>query len=259
MKCDDAKAYFAGALAGVARPAHDFDAHLAICPDCRAELEQMQLLWAQLGTLPSEEPTPALRRNFYEMLDRARQTESARPANRLKALFRGPFLVPLAAAACLIVGLFAGYLSGRPAKTDTELAQLRGEVANLRQAVALSLLQNSSAGDRLRGVTYSNEMGDPDHEVLAALLDRLNYDSNVNVRLAAVDALQRFGRDAVVRQGLRETLVKQQSPLVQIAVIELLSEWKDRQSAPALRSLAQKDSINPAVRQRAERALTRFE
>jgi HEAT repeat protein len=259
MRCDDAKAYFADALAGSTRPARDFDAHLAVCPDCRAELEKMQSLWAQLGELPSEEPTPALRRNFYEMLDRARAEQATRPANRFKALMRSAFFVPAAAAACLLVGLFAGYMTSRPAKSDTELAQLRGEVASLRQVVALSLLQNQSASDRLRGVTYSNEMGQANSDVLAALIDRLNYDSNVNVRLAAVDALQRFGRDAVVRQGLRESLPRQQSPLVQIALIELLAEWKDPQAAPVVQSLARQESLNPAVRQRAERALTRFE
>jgi hypothetical protein len=259
MRCEEMRAHFADVLSGSSRAERELEPHLAICPECRGELARMRALWSELGRLPQEEPSPALQRRFYEMLDHAKQAEASRPVNRLKSWMRGPLFVPLAAAACLLIGLFAGYLTGRPGKSETEVAQLRGEVASLRQVVALSLLQNQSAADRLRGVTYSNEMGDPDREVLAALLDRLNYDSNVNVRLAAVDALQRFGRDAVVRQGARESLAKQQSPLVQIALIELVSEWKDRQSAPVLQRLAAQPSLNPSVRQRAERALTRFQ
>jgi len=256
MRCDDAKAYFADVLTGAKRGSTELDAHIAVCPDCRVDLERMQLLWDQLGSLPVEEPSPALRRRFYALLDEAKAVESSRLPNRFRAWLRTPALFPITAAACLLLGLMLG--RGAP-KPDNEMSQLRGEVASLRQIVALSLLQNQSASDRLRGVTYSSEVRQPDQEVLAALVDRLNYDSNVNVRLAAIDALQRFTRDPMVRQGVRDSLVRQDSPLVQIALIEWLTEAHDPQAKAALERLSKETTLNPAVKQRAERALVRLQ
>ena len=69
------------------------------------------------------------------------------------------------------------------------MAQLRGQVENLRQMVALSMLQQQSPSARMRGVTYSEKIAQPDPQVLDALLQAVNHDSNVNVRLSAVDAL----------------------------------------------------------------------
>jgi len=257
MRCDDAKAYFADVLTGAKRGTHELDSHIAVCPDCRHDLERMQLLWDQLGSIPVDEPTPALRRRFYALLDEAKRTEGARLPNRFRSWLRSPAFFPITAAACLLIGLALGRVGG--GKPDTEMSQLRGEVASLRQIVALSLLQNQSASDRLRGVTYSTEVNQPDREVLAALVDRLNYDTNVNVRLAAIDALQRSMRDPMVRQGVRESLARQDSPLVQLALIELMSEARDPQAKAALERLTREASLNPAVKLKAERALLRLE
>ena len=57
---------------------------------------------------------------------------------------------------------------------------------------ALSLLQQQSASDRLRGVSYSYQMDKGDVQIREALLETLNSDSSVDVRLAAVDALRRM-------------------------------------------------------------------
>ena len=53
---------------------------------------------------------------------------------------------------------------------DPRVAQLRGEVSSMRQMVALSLLQQQSAGERLRGVSYAYQVPSSDTEVLSALL-----------------------------------------------------------------------------------------
>ena len=46
------------------------------------------------------------------------------------------------------------------------MAQLRGQVESLRQLVALSMLQEQSPSARLRGVTYSYQIAQPDPQVL---------------------------------------------------------------------------------------------
>ena len=128
----------------------------------------------------------------------------------------------------------------------------------MRQLVTLSLLQQQSATDRLRGVDWAYRLDQNDAEVLDALFHTLNQDSNVNVRLSAVDALQRF-TTAQVRGELREALPQQTSPLVQIALIDSLAEARDRESRGVLEQLRQRPDVDPSVKTRIERALGRLQ
>ena len=92
----------------------------------------------------------------------------------------------------------------------------------------------------------------PNNEVLTALLNTVKYDSNVNVRLAAVDALHQFADEPIVRQGLIEALRMQDSPLVQIALIDLMVEIRERRAIDVLKRLRREQELNDAVKQRAE-------
>ncbi len=152
-------------------------------------------------------------------------------------------------------GRFLAAPGGAP---HNEMAQLRGQVESLRQLVALSLLQEQSPGLRLRGVAYSYRLARPDPDVAQALLRTVSQDSNVNVRLAAVDALAGFTRDAAVRRGLADALPLEDSPLVEIALIDLLAQADAREAAPALLRLAQNAEADEAVRKRAADVLEKW-
>jgi HEAT repeat protein len=121
----------------------------------------------------------------------------------------------------------------------------------MREMVAVSLLQQQSAAERLRGVTWSHQIEQPGEQVIDALLDTLRHDGNVNVRLAAVDALRQFGRADQVRAGLVDAVAEQSSPLVQIELINTLVEMRERRSRDALRRLAGDEQVDDTVRQRA--------
>lgn len=128
----------------------------------------------------------------------------------------------------------------------------------MRQLVALSLLQQQSASDRLRGVSWSVQVEPADNEVLGALMQTLNTDSNVNVRLAAVDALKQFAAKTPVKRGLREALLRQDSPLVQIALVDWAVESKDRGAIDVLEQLRQQADLNQTVQVRVANAIARL-
>jgi hypothetical protein len=149
----------------------------------------------------------------------------------------------------------AGTAAGNSATTAApgaaardQIGELREEVRSLSQLVTLSLLKQDSASERLRGVSFGRQAGAGDDRVLQALLDTLGHDSDVNVRLAAVDALAPvLGRPGVRDQLLRE-LGRQPSQLVQIALIDQLLA-RDRQGAQRqLLELAASPSLDPTVR-----------
>ena len=238
-------------------------AHLETCPACRAELAELNAVWRGLGSLPDPEPDPAMRSRFLEMLE-TYQAGRASGLGQVAGLPHAPWLAragwPVALSlALLTVGVFLGRYVAQPRGPSPDVAQLQGQVESLRQLVTLSLLQEQSPSSRLRGVTYSYQMARPDAQVEQALLYAVNHDSNVNVRLSAVDALEKYATNAQIRRALADAVPVQDSPLVQIALMDLLVQLNDKETAPALRQLAQDAQADNQVRQHAAWALQRME
>jgi HEAT repeat protein len=125
--------------------------------------------------------------------------------------------------------------------------------------VALSLLQQQSASERLRGVSWAYRVEPSDKEVLSALLTAVNHDPNVNVRLAAVDALRPFAANQTTRDAVMQSLRQQTAPIVQVALIDLLVDLKETEAAPELQRVATDNATDIGVRQRAEWALERLQ
>jgi hypothetical protein len=139
-----------------------------------------------------------------------------------------------------------------------DVASLRDELREMREMVTLTLMQQQSASDRLKGVSWSSTLERPGSEVVNALLDTLLHDPNVNVRLASIDALARFADDQQVRQGAVDALQASTSPLVQIALIDFVVGVREAGSIETLRKLAADRSLNETVRARASQGLDRL-
>lgn len=271
MKCEDYRSrlpeYWEGMLEEEEKVG--LEMHLSSCAGCRSEAESLGGIWHGLARIPLAQPPAGMRRRFYDRLDAFQQGLLESPAaaggaapgwrERLRAWFpmRPAFQLGFGAAV-LAIGFFAGYrIDDR--RDNTQLSQLRSEVNNMRQMVTLSLLQQQNASERLRGVNFAYRVEQSDTEVLAALLYTVNHDQNINVRLAAVDALHTFADSPVARKGLVQAIAKQTSPMVQVALIDTVAELRDGQAKPTLQALAGDAQVNPDVRRRAEWALGRMQ
>jgi hypothetical protein len=242
--------------------------HLETCSACRGEVADLGIVWRALDTMAEPEPSPQMRARFLETLRayeegfqeaQRKQTYSAPRESWWASLWPArPAWGAAFAAAMLLVGVLGGRLLTTPrgveAPANGEMTQLRAQVESLRQLVALSLLQEQSASARLRGVNYSYQMTQPDREVQQALLHAVNRDSNVNVRLSAVDALAKFASNAEVRRALVDSLPVQDSALVQVALIDLLAQIEAREAAPVMRKMAEQTELDESVRARAASA-----
>jgi len=235
--------------------------HLAACMQCRNENEQLNAIWRGLGKIPSYEPGPGLRARFYEKLQAYQQGYVESGLAKRRSFLEWWSVRPALQFGLSLATLAIGFLTGfflQYRREDSQLGQLHNEVTSMRQMVALSLLQQQSASDRLKGVNWAYRVEQPDTQVLAALLYTVNHDPNVNVRLAAVDALHAFSGNTVATRGLTQAITRQASPMVQIALIDQLTEMRDRGAMPAFESLLNDKTANPEVRQRAQRALGRL-
>jgi HEAT repeats len=133
-----------------------------------------------------------------------------------------------------------------------EIGNLKKEMQATKDLLILSMLKRESASERIQAVNYSYDLQKPDDEVLKALIYTLDYDRNINVRIAAADAIGRFGYDENVRNALVKSLLKQQEPTLQISIIELLTKLNERRALPAFRLLVEDEGISTFVRQKAE-------
>ena len=262
MKCDEAKACFADDWCGTLRASAriELKRHLDDCAACRQEAQGLENLWTKLDSLPAEEPPPQVRDKFYAALNAYGEGFSAASSReRQKSSFA--WLQVSVAAAALVIGLGLGYAisSQKGGRENTEIAQLRGEVNGMRELVALSLLRQQSASERLRGVSWANQVESSDGQVLAALLDSVNHDPNVNVRLAAADALRTFAMTSTARTQIASAIIRQSAPLVQIALIDLVVDLKDSAAVTELKQVAGNDSLNSSVRERAAWAVERLQ
>jgi hypothetical protein len=244
--------------------------HLETCSACRADLAELNVVWRGLEAMPQPEPGRSMRSRFLETLEayqegyqeaQRRQSYSSAAGNWWRSWWPAhPAWQAAFAALLLIAGISAGrYLAAPHTESNPEIASLKGQVDSLRQLVALSLLQEQSPSSRLRGVTYSYQMSQPDRQVEQALLYAVNHDTNVNVRLSAVDAVAKFAANPEIRRALVDSLPVQDSPLVQIAIIDLLVQLSDKGALPALHKLAADAQTDEAVRQRAASAAEKLE
>ena len=264
MKCKEVRKHFPDFLIGNLEESakSEIQTHLASCASCREEWENLGRMWAKLEMLPKEKPSEALHTRFHTMLEAYKQgLQQAKSTPQWRNILdrwlerwwpRKPAFQFALALMLLVGGLVVGSRFAATGRSNGELAQLRTEIHSMRRLVTLSLLHQQSPIERLRGVSWSYRVEQPDTEVLSALLNTLNYDSNVNVRLAAVDALYLFHDRPMVKEGLIKSFSQQTSPMVQIALIDLMVEIRERKSIEALRLLIQDNKLHPTVKERAE-------
>jgi hypothetical protein len=200
------------------------------------QLRELRKLDEQILTLADPSPSLKLDDRFYGWL-----AEEKRKAKRSTLSISWPswnILAPRLAFASvlLIAGFGGGYLLQRPAD-NAQVQQLTQEVVNLKEMVMLSLLEKESTTDRLRAVSLTSGMNQVSQKVTGALFKTLNEDDNVNVRLAALEALKAYVRDGRVREELVRSISKQDSPMVQVELAELMVTIQEKKSVKALQRI----------------------
>ena len=271
MRCEQIQQQLADRLTSGAEglDAPEIARHLEGCAACRQEAAALEQIWSGLGRIPDAAPdSAAMRGRFASMLEGYEHGRDGAQASARWERMNGwlarwwprqPLAQLAATAALVVLGIGVGRAGRVPvAPPADDIASLRGELREMRQMVTLSLMQQQSASDRIKGVTFSSRLEQPGSEVVSALLDTLLHDPNVNVRLASIDALARFADQQQVRQGAVDALQSASSPLVQIALIDFVVGAREQASLDALRKLAADPALNESVRVHASEGLDRL-
>jgi len=274
--------------------ATELKAHVDHCPECQRELAQMRQMVTLLEVPAPVRPSSNLRRQVLAAIE-AEKSDShkagaggngewragtARPPCPPKpwrrgagALVRAPWFSSLWGALALTVGgcvlLAAGFFVGRhtgsvqvPAAasapaTQQDIAALKSQMDTVGQLVNYTLQrqQNASTNQRLEGVLSTAALRKPDRQAIDGLIGTMALDPSANVRMSAVQALYAHADQEVVRTAIEVSLPREQSPLVQLAMIDFLAAAKDHDARTVLERISATDTADPNVREAATRAM----
>lgn len=202
-----------------------------------------QRLWSELANLPREAPSTQLRRRFFNELEAA---TSASWLERIRArLGFGSNVGWVTAAACLVVGLMLGQLMQTDESgASSRLVALEENVALLNRELILDRLQDAQATKRLRGVIDASRVAQDDAEIVRALLMRATDDSVHSIRTAAIEALGPRMSTTTVGDQLMRLLENETSPLVQLALVDLVLRHGSRKQVDQLRNLTGRGQLH---------------
>jgi uncharacterized protein HemX len=247
----------------------ELEKHLAGCPGCREELAGLREVWDMMADIGTPAPSAHMRIKFQAMLDTYKESvEDSKSSvwSSIREQFdkmwqlqtRWPLVYSLV---IVLVGFGLGYWlfsSGKGGKQEQQLQALTSQVHELKQTMMLALLENPSASERIRGVSYTSEIKHADKEVIDALLATLNNDPNVNVRLSTLDALSHLANHPEVREGLIRSIVQQDSPIMQLAIADVMLKLQEKRSVKSFEDLLKQKDLNPGVRDKIKQTITQL-
>ncbi|SFG79519.1 hypothetical protein [Pedobacter insulae] len=101
-----------------------------------------------------------------------------------------------------------------------------------------NLTDSSSASTRLAAILEIQESTMMSYDIIDKLTQTLNHDSNSNVRLAALNLMSKYAQDNYVNNAFMTSLSNQSDPLLQLNLIQLLSQTDNPKLDDKLYALA---------------------
>ncbi len=182
---------------------------------------------------PTDSESAELERLWSELDSVLEPPHSDRPALSFKRIdgfgTSGPSFIsrlhtfPVWAITAGIAAVLAfGFLVVQSARMHTALTQMESQVYHLESSLILASLRSDSAVDRMDGLLKLAGGDYTNPSIMRAVVDRLEYDPNSNIRLASVRTLARHAENPEVRETLESVARVEESPLVVMEILEIL-------------------------------------
>jgi hypothetical protein len=237
--------------------------HLLTCSQCRKEHKQTHQLIEELSVLEDETPNVQLKQDFYTMLEQEKERMTEAPIN--KKPFSEDYLfvwkyIKYAASAIMLLGF--GFLVGRniqiQSMQNSEIAALRSELYSMQQTATTASLSMPTASQRLKAVNTLNEQVKVDMKTVALLINTFKTDENINVRMAAANALAKYKQSTEVRDAFLEVLEKEENAAMQITLINLLTQMQEKRAKESFEKIVNNEQAMPVVKEQAKEGLKVF-
>ncbi len=236
-----------------------FEALLETNENYQREFEGLMKAWAQIENLDAPEPSTKMDEVFFELLSKetGKNVDGGfwqKSWEMVLSIFTPRLAYGLG---LLVLGLGMGYFFSPNdlSNPDETVIGVNKETEEVRQRLVLTLLEQPSANQRLQGVSEANKIVNVDSIVVKALLQTLNSDPNVNVRLAAIESLTNYADSPLVRQGLVQSIAHQESPILQVTLANLMVALQEKASIEPFRQLLREKVLDTTVKKRIKHSI----
>jgi hypothetical protein len=264
MNCEDVQTllpdYYDDVLSPVTR--YGIQNHLKTCEACSKELREISVLFQTISVTDLEFPSSDLKENFNKMLAEEIRKQEEKKGHLLtgKIFYVKRLSVFLKIAAAVFIFLGGTFLGTHLKNSDentpyAQIKELKNEVKDFKEVMMFKLLQGESASDRLQAVNYVSDMANPDSRVIDTLINTLNHDKNVNVRLASLYSLGKFSDIPFVTDSLISSLGRQTEPVLQILLINMLTARKATKAIEPIREILSNEKTIKEVKEIAKKGL----
>ena len=238
--------YLNGELQGGERK--ELEAALARDEAIRQRMDELEKVLLGVDNLPLHEVDSDLKQRFYSMLTREEERHAQPLDQPARRRLRAWHWQAAAAILLLVGGIWLGNQWG------AQQARLQALEMQMTQTKALmrTLASGTSTSSRIQAVHASYQAPAADPEILAVLIDLMQHDPSVNVRLAAIEALEAFAPGDQVPDAMIRALKAPQESVVQIALINALVNLKASEAIPALENLVDSVAVVEPVRNEAQ-------
>ena len=222
-------------------------------PGVAMEYNQLRELLGVMERRTTRQPDKSLETGFLSMLEDEiiglesdlKDTKKTNSDEKAKIFGLKP-IVPLGIAASVALVLIGGLVGMFLIKSgqDEQISLLKKELDATRTMIINSLQNQSSPSRRISGINASFELRQADDEIISVLIYTMNNDSNINVRLAAIEALYRFSSEEQIRNAFVNTLATQKEPVIQLTLINMLVKLReDRAIQPMQKLIEDKETL----------------
>jgi anti-sigma factor RsiW len=235
---------------------------LAQNPEAITLYNQLKEVISLMDKIQHAEPSFSLRAKFEKSLQEeiiSSGKSSSAKASEGKQLFFSPWTLRIAAAVVLVmIGVVIGNQINQNREHAEQLAAVKKELEENKRVMMAMLENQQSASQRVMGANVAYEMKQADDEILNALINAMNEDPNTNVRLTALEALGKFYQQGQVRSKLIKSLATQKDPVVQIALIRLLVQMKEKEVVNQLEKITRDGMTIKAVKDEAHSGILKL-
>lgn len=243
--------------------------YIELHPELVKELAFIDAFWQQDN---QELPSSELDKRFYNMLSQAQtaqqniDTNEAAKQSKQGHIFKvittwlststiKPFAQFAALGVVFLLGFNANNSRDEIGQQGQNLAanlaakngidNLQQEVSSLSAMLALSMLDKSSAAERLTGVAYSQQTDLTDPLLMKTLMSTLEHDRSTAVKLAIINTLNNLPDISEQERQLVAFTIKENNTLVKIELCRLLFNIGSSVTKNELLKALNESELNP--------------
>ena len=227
-------------------------------------LEELRELLKTMEDIKIPEPSNKMNDRFYKMLEEEMNVSEQKAIGQNIQKWFNSIFTHMASSKLsyglimLLIGWVLGTWITPSPKMDNQMSQMNEEIKQMKELVMINLLDQPMASERLQAMNMITTSTNYDDQIVKSLLHTLNHDSDVNVRMAAVDALLVFANQSPVREGLKTAVRNQESPLVQLTLVDGFIAIHDESAVPILENLIANNKVHKAVKDRSREGINKL-